>query len=138
MRNVPSLTCFAQAVTFDRLGKNYRRLSLVFDGRLVSRVNFAGVVPSARHLAQLLVAQVNHALGQLRIFAEEMFPNVAAALDDVFLKVAIDALFESLQQQAIVIVGEQFVPVGTPDHFDDVPACATERAGPCICAVSSP
>ncbi|MCY1228082.1 hypothetical protein D9M72_403790 [compost metagenome] len=57
-----------------------------------------------------------------------MLAHVGAALALEVLVLAVDALFHALQQLAALVLGEQLVPAGAPEHLDDVPARATEHA----------
>src|SRR5688572_5934362 len=55
-----------------------------------------------------------------------MLSNVLARLDGVLLILAVNDLAHALDQQAIVILLEQAVPLSTPDHLDDIPSGAAE------------
>ena len=92
MRNVAAFAGFAQAVAFDRLGQDHRRLALVFHGRLVGGIHLARVVAAAQQLADLVVGEMIHQFEQFGIFAEEMFARVAARLDGIFLVIAVHRL----------------------------------------------
>jgi hypothetical protein len=74
----------------------------------------------------VLVGHGGHHLLQLRIFAEEMLARVGAALGLEVLVFAVHALFHALAQDALAVHGQQRIPVGTPEHLDDVPAGAPE------------
>src|SRR5437899_867175 len=63
-------------------------------------------------------------LEQFGIFAEEMTAGVAAGLDGIFLIIAVNGFFHAFEEQTGFVGGEEFVPIGTPDDFDDVPAGA--------------
>ena len=127
MRDVAAFAGFAEAVALDRLGQDDGRRALVLDRSLVGRVHFLRIVAAAQQLANLIVGQMIDHLEQLRILAEEMFARVAAGLHGIFLVVAVDRFFHAFEQQTLVIAGEQRVPIGAPDDFDDVPAGAAEQ-----------
>src|SRR5690606_19889584 len=59
--------------------------------------------------------------------AEQVLPQVRAALDGVLLVLPVDDLAHPLGEQAVVVLGEQRIPVAAPDHLDDVPARAAEH-----------
>ena len=65
-------------------------------------------------------------LEQPRVGAEEVLAEVGAGLDGVLLVLAVDDLAHPLGEQAVVILGEQRIPVAAPEHLDDVPAGAAE------------
>ena len=98
----------------------------MLDRALVGVVNLLRIVAAARESVQLVVAHVRDHRQQLRIFAEELPPNVVAALRFVGLVLAVHHLFHPLHQQAGLVAREQPVPIAAPDHFDDVPAGAAE------------
>ena len=100
MRDVAAFARFAEAVTFDGLCENDRRLAFVLHRRLVSRINFSCVMAAAQQFADLLVAQMIHQFQQLGIFAEEMFARVTARLDGIFLIIAVHRFVHALEQQA--------------------------------------
>ncbi len=127
VRNVAALARFAQAVTLHGFGQDHRGLALMFRRRLVGGIDFSRVVTAAHQLANLLIGEVMYELEQFGIFAEEMFPRVAARFDDIFLIIAVHRLFHALEQQPGLVAREQIIPVGTPDHLDDVPARAPEQ-----------
>ena len=98
----------------------------MLDRGLVGGVNLLRIVAAALELAQLLVGQVLDQLEQFRILAEEMLADVGAALDGVFLVLAVDDFAHALDQQAGLVACQQRVPVAAPDDLDDVPAGAAE------------
>ena len=128
MGDVAAFAGLAQAVALDRLGQDDGRRTLVLDGRLVGGIDFGRIVPAALQPPNLLVAQVGHHRLQPRIDAEEVLADVVARADDVFLILPIDHLAHPAHQHAVGVLGQQRVPVGAPDHLDDVPAGAAERA----------
>ncbi len=127
MRDVAALAGFAKAVAFDRFRQNHRGLAFVLHRRFVCGINFSRVVAAAQQLADLVVGQMIHQLQQLRIFAEKMSARVAARLDGIFLVIAVHRFFHALEQQAAGVARKQVVPIGSPDHLDDVPAGAAKK-----------
>ena len=126
MRDVAPFAGLAQAVAFDGMGQNHRRRALRFDGGFVGGVDLGGIVPAALQAAKLLVAQVGHEGFQPRIRAEKVLADVIAGADDVLLILAVDRLAHPLHQHAVAVAGQQRIPIGAPEHFDDVPAGAAE------------
>src|SRR6185503_18378589 len=51
-----------------------------------------------------------------------MLADIGASSNGVFLIFAIDDFAHAPHQDAVVILGQQWVPIVTPDHFDDIPA----------------
>ena len=127
MRNVATFARFTEAVTLHSFRENDSRLTFMFRRRFVGRVHLARVVTAAHELGELHVREMMHELEQLRIPAKEMFPHVAARLDDVFLIIAVHRFFHSLEQQTALVAREQIIPIRAPDDFDDIPTRTTER-----------
>src|SRR5882724_5268284 len=68
----------------------------------------------------------NH-LQQARIGAEEVLPEISAALDKIFLILAVGDLPHAPDKQSVAIVLDERVPIAAPDAFDYVPTGATEN-----------
>ena len=126
MGDVHALPSHAHAITLDGLGQDHRRLPLVLYRGLIGVEDLDGVVAAAVEAPDVLVRQGGDQLGQLRVFAEEVLAGVGAALGLVGLIIAVDALLHALEEQALLVAGEQRVPVAAPDDLDDVPAGAAE------------
>ena len=76
--------------------------------------------------AELVVAEVGHHLAQALVRAEEAVADELAVLDRVALELAVDGRVHLVEQHAVLVLGEQVVPLRTPDHLDHVPAGAAE------------
>ena len=57
-----------------------------------------------------------------------MLADIGAGHDRVLLQLAVDDLAHAAHQQAVAVLGQQRVPVGTPQDLDHVPAGAAEGA----------
>src|SRR5208282_2659619 len=66
-------------------------------------------------------------LEQAGIGAEEVLPEIGAALDEIFLVLTVADLAHAFDQETIAIAADEAVPVAAPDHLDDVPAGAAEN-----------
>ncbi len=95
---------------------------------LVGVVNLLRIVAAAGQSMQFVIAHVGDQLQQLRILAEEFAANVFPALRLVALIFAVDRLFHPLQENAGFVASKQLVPIGAPDHLDDVPAGAAKSS----------
>ena len=125
--DVLAFTGLAQSIALDGLGQNDRGRSLVLDRRLVGGVHFDGIVPAQPHAGKLFVGKMLDHLQQARIAAEQVVPEVSAALDEIFLILAVRDLAHALDQDSITIVADEVVPVAAPDDLDHVPAGAAEN-----------
>src|SRR5436305_1890263 len=67
-----------------------------------------------------------HHFQQAWVGAEKVLPEVRAALDEIFLILAVGDLAHAPNQEAFAVVGDERIPVGAPDHFDNVPSDAAE------------
>ena len=126
VRDVLALTRLAHAVALDGAREDDGRLPLRFVGALVGVVDLRRIVAAEAQALQLVVGQVLDHVEQPRIGAEEVLAEVGTRLDGVFLVLAVDDLAHPLREQAVVILGEQRIPVAAPQHLDDVPAGAAE------------
>ena len=61
-----------------------------------------------------------------------MLANVLAGHHGVLLILAVDDFAHALDEQAVLVLGQQRVPVVAPDDLDDVPAGAAEDALPAL------
>src|SRR5512141_925834 len=68
-----------------------------------------------------------HHLQQAGIAAEQVVPEVGAALDKIFLVLAVRDLPHALDQDSVPIVADKVVPVAAPDDLDHIPAGAAEN-----------
>ena len=126
VRDVAAFAHLAETIALDRLGDHHRRLAVALHRRIVGRVDLLGVMATATELFELLVGEVRHHLGQLRIATEEVLADVAARHDDILLILAVDDLVHPLDELALLVLCEERIPLVAPDHLDDVPAGAAE------------
>ena len=124
--DVLAFTRLADPVSLDRPRQDNCRLTRMRHRGVVGRVDLDRVVPAERQLLQLLVRQVLDHVEQPGVFAPELLPDVLTGLDGVLLILAIDYFAHALDEQSVLILFEQRVPLGAPDHLDDVPAGAAE------------
>ena len=125
--DVAPLANLAQAVALDCLGEDHRRLASAGHGRRVGRIDLLRIVPATAELLQLLVGEIRHHLGELRIGPEEVLADVAARHDDIFLILPVDHFVHPLDKQTFIVFVEERIPIIAPDDLDDVPACAAEE-----------
>src|SRR5690606_8595861 len=83
-------------------------------------------VTAARQLAELLVGEVLDHPAQSRVAAEELLPDVRAALDGIRLELAVRGPVHLVDEHTVDVAREQLIPLATPDDLDDVPAGAAE------------
>ena len=128
MGDVAALAHLSEAVALDRLGDDHRRLAMAFHRRGVRGVDLLGIMAAAAELLELLIREVRHHLEQLRISPEKVLADVAPGHDHILLVLAVDHLVHPLDQQALVVLVEQLIPLVSPDHLDHVPAGTAEHA----------
>ena len=128
VRDVESLSGRPHAIALDGFGQNDRRLILVRDGSTIGGIYLVRIVPTAIQAPQVLIGHVGDHRLKLRVLAEEMLADVCAIAGAVGLEIPVHAFLHPLEQDALGIAGEERVPVGAPDQFDDVPAGAAEHA----------
>ena len=126
MGDVLPLSCLAQPVALDRARQDDRRRALVQHGGSIGVVDLERIVTADPKVHQLVVGKMTHHLEQARIGAPEVLAQVCAVLDHVALILAVDDFVHALDEGAFGVAREQGVPVGSPEHLDDVPAGAAE------------
>ena len=125
--DISPLTALPKPIAFDGFGENDRRCAMVFDRRFVRRIDLFRVVSTAPHLAELLIGEVTEHLQQARIITAHMLADVGAIRDGIFLIFTIDDFAHAPDQDAVVILGQQWVPIVAPDHLDDIPASTAKH-----------
>ena len=127
MGHVAAFTSLAQPIALDRFGDDHRRFTFAVHGRLIGSENFLWVVSSPAHFLQFLVGVVFDQIEQFGMFAEEMFADIVAMGNDVFLILPVDNFHHAGGEQSPFILLQQRIPVVSPDHFDDIPTGSAER-----------
>ena len=116
----------AHPIALDGLGQDDRRAALVCNGLGVGGVHLVGVVSPAIQAPDILVAHIGHHLEQLGILPKEMLPGVGAAAGLVDLVVPVHGFLHPLTENAGLVLRDQWIPVGSPDQLDDIPASAAK------------
>ena len=117
----------AQSVALNRLREDDAGRTSVIEGSSISGVHLDRIVSAQPHSCQLIVGQVLDHLKQAGIAAEKVLAEVRSALDEILLILPVADFAKSTHKQAIAIVLNQAVPVGTPDALDHIPTCAAEN-----------
>ena len=124
--DVHGLAGLAHPVALDGLGQDDGGLPGVLRGRVEGGVDLERIVPAAVQAPDVLVRELGHQVLELgRV--EEVLADVGAVARAVHLVLAVDDLHHAVPQLAVLVLGEERVPVAPPDHLDDVPARAAER-----------
>ena len=124
---VATLDVGAERPALDRLGQDHRGRPPLLGGGLVRRVELAVVVTAAGQVADLVVGQVLDHLAQPDVGPEEVLAGVGPGLDGVPLELAVDGAVHPVEQDAVLVAGEQLVPLAAPDDLDDVPPRPAEH-----------
>ncbi len=124
--DILSFTSLAKTITLHSLCQNHSRCSLVIDGSVIGRIHLDRIVTAATDRLNRLVRQMFNHLQDIRIGSEEVLTDVRAVRNRVLLVLPIDHFTHSLDEFTVFVRVEQRIPVGTPDHFDHIPARATK------------
>ncbi len=124
---LPRLDLGPERPSLHRLGENDSGLSHLLGRELVGRVELAVVVTAARQRLEIGVREMFDESAQARVGAEEVLPDVGAGLGGVLLELAVGGVVHLVEEHAVDVVGEEVVPLGSPDDLDHVPARAPER-----------
>jgi hypothetical protein len=98
----------------------------VLHGGLVGGVDLVRIVSAPPQLVELLVGQMFDHFQQPRVGAEEAFAEVGAGLHRVFLIQPVHGFAHALDEHAVLILGEEWIPIIAPEDLDDIPAGAAE------------
>ena len=129
VRRVLRFAGVTKAITLDGMSQNHRRPpTVVMDGVMIGRIDLVRIVATAIKLVDVLVGEVFHHLGQLRVFAEEVLTGIGRAVALEVLQVAVNGFVHDALHQAVLILLEQRIPHAAPDHFQYVPASSPEYA----------
>ena len=124
--NVLAFARFTQSISLNGLGENDGGRSRMVDRRSVRRMNLDRIMTAEPHAGQLFVRKMFHHLQQPGIGAKEILPEIGAALDEIFLILAVGDLAHSPDQQAIAIRLDKFVPIAAPNDLNNIPPGAAE------------
>src|SRR5574343_449266 len=127
VRDVHRLASLAHAEALDGLGQDQGRGALVLDGAVVGGEDLEQVVAAAVQRPDFIVGPVGDQFLQFRR-VEEMLADIGAVLGLEGLVLAVDAFHHAALQDALLVAGEQRIPMGAPDQLDDVPAGTAELA----------
>ena len=105
MGNILGFSRFAHPIALDRLGKNNSRLSGMFYGCRICRIDFMRIMPSTIQPPDIVVGHVGDHFQQFWIFTEEMFPPIGTVLCCEGLVFTIHAFHHALLQQAFNVCG---------------------------------
>src|SRR3989304_2074169 len=61
------------------------------------------------------------------ISTKEALTYILTSFDDVLLVLPINVFFHHFNQNAIVVLGKQWVPIVPPYNLDDIPSSATKN-----------
>src|SRR5690625_1024436 len=84
-------------------------------------------MPAAVEPPNVLVGHVGNHFTKLVIGAKKVLAHVSTIIGPVFLILAINRLFHALAQNALGVASQQRIPIGAPDHLDDIPTGAAEK-----------
>src|SRR6185369_13933733 len=98
---------------------------LVGDGGVVGGEDLEDVVAAAVQVPDLVIGPVGDQCRQFRRI-EEVLADIGAVLGLEGLILAVAQFHHALFQNALLVAGEQRIPVGAPDQLDDVPAGTAE------------
>src|SRR4029450_1380257 len=121
MRDVLALAGLAETLALDGAREDDGRSAAMRNGGAVRVVHLERIVSADAQLLELVVREMTYQLEEPRIDAPEMLAQIPAVLDGVALVFAIDDFPHPLHEHAVGVAGQQVVPVGSPQHFDDVP-----------------
>ena len=126
VRDIAALAGRPHPVALDRLREDHRRLPDVPRRRDVRRIDLLRVVPAAAQRPDLVIRPVRDHRPRLGVTAEEVLADIGTVVRLEGLVLAVDALVHQPPEPALVVGGEQRIPVRAPDHLDHVPARAAE------------
>ena len=124
--DVPAGDPRTERPTLQGLGEDDRRPAGVGDRGRVGGVDLAIVVAASTELGEVVIGQVLDELAQPWIRPEEGLADRGAVAHGEALEVAIERLVHLVEEDAVLVTGQQVVPLARPDDLDHVPAGAAE------------
>ena len=124
---VAALDVGAEGPPLDRLGQDDRGRAALLGRRLVGGVQLAVVVPAPGEVADVVVGEVLDHLPQAVVGPEELLAGVRARLDRVALELAVDGAVHPVEEDAVLVAGEELIPLAAPHDLDHVPPGAAEH-----------
>ena len=128
MGDVETFAAVAHAVALHRFGEDYRRLSFVFYGAVVRRVNLVRIMTATVQTPHIVIRHVGDHFTQLRILTEELLANVRTVARLHHLVLAVDHFFHAFDERAVFVACKQLIPIAAPNELQHVPAGTTEIA----------
>ena len=128
MRDHARFAGLAHAKALLGLGEDHGRAAARRPRLLEGGVKLAEIVAAALQPVDLAIRHARHQRPHLRVFVEEMREIVGAVLGAERLILAVDGGGEAAQQRMGLVAREQRVPIGAPQHLDDMPAGGAEHA----------
>ena len=125
--DVLTLARLAHAVALYRLGEYHGRLPGVLGGRGIRCEHLVCIMTATVQAPYFRVGHIGDHFQQFRIFSEEVLAHIRAILGFIGLIIAVHRFLHALLQQAMLVLGEQTIPLGTPYHLDHVPSGAAEH-----------
>src|SRR5262249_16946493 len=111
MGDVASLTTLSESVAFDSFGEDDGRCAVVLHRGFVRPIDLLRVMAAAPHFMQLLVREVTEHLQQAWIMVAYVLTDVGTISDGVFLEFTINDFAQAAYQDAVMILGQQWVPI---------------------------
>ena len=96
--------------------------------RLIGRIDLAIVVSTSLQCPDVGIAHIGDQLKSSRVSSKEVLPNELAIFGLIGLVITVWSLVHQLDQCTVGVLGQQAVPLSTPDDLDHIPASATEEA----------
>src|SRR5688572_10752745 len=128
MAGILRLQALAQTVSLDGFGQYYGRASLRMHGGMVGGKHLGRVVTAAIERGYLGIRHCfGHPSGGFTL-PEEVLARIGAAKGLECLVLTVDGFHHHSAQLAIRILGEQWIPLASPDGLDVIPAGAAESA----------
>ena len=121
VRRVFTLGDFPHAIALDGLDQQHRGLAFMAGCCRKGSVDLVGIMAPTVKSPDVLVAHAGDHLQQFRVLAEEVLANIGPIVGLVVLVLAIDRVHHDLLQDAVLVLGQQRIPVRPPDHLDHVP-----------------
>jgi hypothetical protein len=95
---------------------------------MVGRIDLLLVVAASHQGPDFVVAHVGDHLQRARVAAKEVLAHIGTIECLERLEVAVERIHHQVTQRAVLVLGQQRIPVAAPEQLDDVPARATELA----------
>ena len=98
----------------------------MIESRMICCVYFMWIMPSAVQSPNVLIRHIGNHVQEFWIFAKKVGSCICSSFCFESLIFSINGFIHAFAQKTFCISRQQWIPVGTPNHFYNIPPCTPE------------